>query len=153
MILTRRLRSPLAGARHGATALAAVLLLVLAVVGVHMACSVHLDERTGGAVQAHGAHDHGGEHSRGGGPLAVHDVATGQVDVVEAGASGSAGCSDHETSPAQADPLLPSPIPATIPERTAIRLTPAVVHEDHRTASSVATAVAPSLRALGINRT
>jgi hypothetical protein len=42
---------------------------------------------------------------------------------------------------------------ATTPERTAIRLTHAAVDQDHRMASAVAMAPAPSLHALGINRT
>lgn len=154
MVLTRRLRSPLAGSRRGATAVAIVVFLVLAVVGVHLVCSTHLNEHTGGAAQALGGHGHGGEHSRGGGALAVHDVATGQVDVVEPEADGSSGCSDHDTVTAQAKPLLlPSLILATTPERAAIRLTRAAVYQDHRMTSALAKAAAPSLHALGINRT
>lgn len=150
MILTRRLRSPLAGSRLGATAVATVVFLVLAVVCVHLVCSTHLNEHTGGAAR----HGHGGEHSRGGGALAVHDVATGQVDVVEPEAGGSSGCSEHDTVTAQTQPLLlPSLVFATTPERTAIRLTHAAVYQDHRMTSALAKAAAPSLHALGINRT
>jgi hypothetical protein len=154
MILTRRFRSPLGGSRHGATAVAAVVFLVLAVVGVQLVCSIHLNVHTGGATQAHGGHDHGSEHSHGGEVLAVHDVATGQVDVVEPEPGSSSGCADHDTVTAQAQPLqLPSLVLATTPERTAIRLTHAAAHQDHRTATDVANAAAPSLHALGINRT
>jgi hypothetical protein len=154
MIVTRRLRSPLAGSRYGATAVAAVVLLVLAVVGAYLVCGMHLNEHTGGATHAHGAHGHGGEDSRADGALNVHDVATGQVDVVEPEAGGSSGCADHDTVTAHAQPLLvPFLVLATTPERTAIRLTHAAVYQDHRMTSASAKAAAPSLHALGINRT
>jgi hypothetical protein len=154
MTLTRRLRSPLAGFRHGATAVAAVVLLVLAAVGAHMVCSMHPNERTGSATHAHGGHGHGGEDSRADEALNVHDVATGQADVVKPEAGSSSGCADHDTVTAQAQPLLlPSLVLATTPERTAIRLTHAAVYQDHRMTSAVAKAAAPSLHALGINRT
>lgn len=154
MILTRRLRRLRAGSRHGATAVAAVMLLVLAFVYVHPMCSAHLNENTDGAAQAHEGRGHGGEHPHGGGEaLAVHDVAPGQTGVVERVVGGSSGCSDHETVTAKADPLLPSLVMATTPERTALRLAPAAAHQDLRTAPGVAAAAAPSLRALGINRT
>ncbi|MFD2027301.1 hypothetical protein [Promicromonospora aerolata] len=154
MILTRRLRSLMAGSRHGATAVAAVMLLVLAVVGAHKVC-VHLTEHTGGVAQAHGGHGHGGEHSRGGGAMAVHAVATGRVDVVEPETDGSSGCADHDTVTAQAQPLLlpSSLVLAASPERTAIRLPRAAVYQDHRITSALARAAAPSLHALGIDRT
>lgn len=74
--------------------MAAVVLLVLAIAGAHLVCSMHLNEHTAGATHALGAHGHGGEHSRGGGVLAVHDVATGRVpgpsDDVRLGRSGCA---------------------------------------------------------------
>ncbi|GAB2474426.1 hypothetical protein GCM10027063_14280 [Promicromonospora xylanilytica] len=134
--------------------MAAVVLLVLAVSGVQLVCSMHLNQHPGGAAHAHGGHGHGGEHSSGGGALAVHDVATGQADVVEPEADGTPGCSGHDTVTAQSDPiLLPSPVLAATPEFTAIRLTPAPVYQDHRVASALAAAAAPSLYALGINRT
>lgn len=154
MVLTRCLRMPLAGSRHGATAVAAIVLLVLAVVGVYPVCSTHLNEYTGGASQSGGEHGHGGEHSRGGGILAMHDVATGQADIVEPEAGGSSDCSEHDTVTPQSEPLrLSSLVLATTPERTGIRLPRAAVYQDHRTASALAEAAAPSLHALGINRT
>ncbi|GAB2487375.1 hypothetical protein GCM10027063_31280 [Promicromonospora xylanilytica] len=137
--------------------MAAVVFLVLAVVGVQLVCSIHLNEHTGGGAQAHGGHGHGHEHSHGGEVLAVHDVPTGQVEVVEreaGGSSGSSGCSEHDTVTARAQPLLqPSLVLATTPERTAIRLTQTAVFQDHRITSASAKAAAPSLHALGINRT
>ncbi|MEU4362224.1 hypothetical protein [Promicromonospora sp. NPDC023987] len=134
--------------------MAAVVFLVLAVVGVQLACTMHLNQHAGGAAHAHGGHGHAGEHSSAGGALAVHDVATGHVDVVEPEAGGASGCSEHDTVTAQSEPLLlPSPVLATTPESPAIRLTPAAVYQDHRMASALSGAAAPSLHALGINRT
>ena len=155
MILSRRLRSLLAGSRHGVTALVAGVLLVLAAVGVHTMCSAHQHEQKGGAAQAHGGHGHGGESPRSDGEaLAAHDVMTDQVDVAEPGVGGSSGCSDHDTVTVQSDQLLlSSPVLVTTPERTAIRLAPAVAHQDYRSASGVAATATPSLRALGISRT
>lgn len=146
MNVTRRLRSLLAGARHGMSAVVAVMFLVLTVAGVHAVCSVHLDEHTHGA-----AHSHGDD----GAPAAHGEVrATAvQADALEPVGGSSSGCSDHERVTAQSDPLLlPAPVLATMPEPTAVRLAPTVVHRDHRTASTV-TASAPSLHALGISRT
>jgi hypothetical protein len=155
MNLKRCFRSLLAGSLHGATVVVAAMLVVLTVVGVHMTCSVHVTEQTHGAEQAHGGYGHSGAHQRSSGEaLAVHGVATVQADVVEPVVGGSPACSDHDAVTVRSDPLLlPSRVLATTPERIAIRLTPAVVHLDHRTASGLVAAAAPSLRALGINRT
>lgn len=134
MVLTHRRSTPLAGSGHGATAVAAVVFLVLAVVGVHLVCSMQLNEHTGGVTQTHVEHHQG--------------------DVVEPEASGSSDCSEHDTVTVQSEPLLlPSLVLATVPERTAICRTPAAVHQDHQMSSALVRAAAPSLHALGINRT
>ena len=125
-----------------------VMFLVLAVVSVHVLCSVHLDEHAHTGAQA----------SDGGEVLAAHDVASAQDAagevVPEPLGGGSHGCSDHRAVTAQCDPILPAPLVlAAVPERTVQRIAPAAVHQDHRTATSVAVAAAPSLHALGISRT
>ncbi len=140
MSLTRRLRPLLAGTRRGSVSVLTVMLLVLTVVSVHALCSVHVDTHDGGEV------------------LAAQGVASTQdpaVEVVPEPLGGAShGCSDHHSVTVRCDPVLPpSLVLAALPERTVQRLAPAAVHQDHRTASSVATAAAPSLHALGISRT
>ncbi|MFD2795199.1 hypothetical protein ACFS27_16695 [Promicromonospora vindobonensis] len=155
MHLTRRFRSLRTGSRHGATAATAVMLLVLAVSGTHLACSVHLDEHPGGATHAHGGHGHAGAHARSGGEApAIDHVTTVRADAVEPAVGGSSECSERDTVTAQSGSLLlPFPVLATAPEPTAIWLALPVVHTNHQTASGVAAAAAPSLHALGISRT
>lgn len=148
MGLTRHLRSLLAGPRRGAASVLTVMFLVLAVVSAHVLCSVQLDGETHSGAQA----------PDGGGQLAVYDVASAHdavVEVVPEPLGGdSHGCSDHHPVTTRCDPVLPPPLVlAVMPERTVQRLAPAVVHQDHRAASSAATAAAPSLHALGISRT
>ncbi|WP_146197309.1 hypothetical protein [Promicromonospora sp. AC04] len=146
MSLTRRLHPFLAGPRRGSVSVLTVMLLVLAAVTVHALCSFHLDPHT--SAQAHD----GGE------VLAAQGVANTQdaaVEVVPEPLGGAShGCSDRHSAAVQCDPVLPpSLVLAALPEPAVQRLAPVTVHRDHRTASSVAVAAAPSLHALGISRT
>lgn len=150
MNLTRRFRTARAGSRYGATAVMTFMLLVMAVVGATLTCSVHVGEHAHDVGQLHsGAQPHSGGEVQ-----AVHDAAIDEVDAVELVGGSSPGCSDHDTVPAQSFSLSPPPsLLATMPERTISWLAPVVVRLDHRPNSSVAVAAAPSLHALGISRT
>lgn len=132
---TRRLRSLLAGTRRGSVSVLSVMIVALALVSVHVLCSVHLDRSDAG-------HGHG--------PAAGVAAETGSVPLGDE----SHGCGDHHSASAQCDPVLPSPVvSAVLPERTVQRTAPAAAYQDHRTADGVATPVPPSLHALGISRT
>ncbi|MGW2092592.1 hypothetical protein [Promicromonospora sukumoe] len=141
MGLTRHLRSHPAGTRPGSAGALTVMFLVLAVAGVHAVCGVHVDTHDG--AQAH----HAGAH-----------VASTQDAVVETApeplGGGSHGCSDQHDLTARCDPVLVSSgFLSALPDRGAQRHAPAVVDQEHRTATSVADAEPPSLHALGISRT
>ncbi|MBO0609130.1 hypothetical protein [Myceligenerans salitolerans] len=126
------------------------VLLVLTVVGAALTCDVHANEHAHDVGQLYGAAE---SHGRGA-AQATYDVAIDDVDTVAPVGGGSPGCSDHDTVTAQSFPLSPPPpVLATMPERTAFRLAPVLVRLDHRPASGVAAARAPSLHALGISRT
>lgn len=147
MSLTCRLRSLLAAVRPGSTGVLSVMFLVLAVVSVHALCSVHVDEPQPGAGHTHGTSA----------VLAV-DLAGALEPAVEAEpeplGGGTHGCGDHHTATAQCDPVLPAPLDlAVMPEPAAQRLAPAAAQQDHLALTSVVTAPAPSLHALGISRT
>ncbi|WP_026365611.1 hypothetical protein [Promicromonospora sukumoe] len=139
---TRRLRSLLAGTRRGPVSVLSVMFVALALVSVHVLCSVHLDQ--GGAGHGHGE------------VSAATAAAAAVVPGTESEPLGdeSHGCGDHHSASAQCDPLVPSPVvSAVLPERTVQRTTPAAAYLDHRTPDGVATPVPPSLHALGISRT
>jgi hypothetical protein len=131
------------------------MLLVLAVGGTHVACSVHLNEHSGSATHAHGGYGHGGAHAHSGGEAPATDhVTTVRADAFEPVVDSSSECSGHDKVTAQPDPpLLPFPVLATAPEPSAIWLAPPDVHKHHQPASCRAAAAAPSLHALGISRT
>ncbi|MFE7509208.1 hypothetical protein [Promicromonospora sp. NPDC057488] len=141
----RRLRSLLAGTRRGPVSVLSVMFVALALVSVHVLCSVHLERNDAG-------HGHG--------EVAITtEVAAAAATAVPGTSSAplgdeSHGCGDHHSTSAQCDPLLPSPVvSAVLPERTVQRTAPAAAYPDHRTADGVATPVPPSLHALGISRT
>jgi hypothetical protein len=148
MDLTRRLRSLLADPRHAVVGAVAVMALVLVAVGVHVLCSVHLDEHpheagaADGVVAQHGAHGTEGSH------VEVAAAAAGPLD------HHAHGCSEHGAVSAQWDPVRPLPQgPAVVPVLAAQWPVPVMVHHDKRVPSGVAVASAPSLHALGISRT
>lgn len=147
MSLTRRLRSLLAAVRPGSTGVLSVMVLVLAVMSVHVLCSVHLDEPPPGAGHAHTTSA----------AFAVDLASAPQTasEVVPAPlGGGSHGCGDHHTATAQCEPVLPAPLLlAVMPEPAVQRLAPAAAQQDQRPLSSVVNAAAPSLHALGISRT
>lgn len=140
MSLTRRLRSLLADPRRESASILTVMFLVLTVVGVHVLCSVHLDERLDGLDGQGASHSHGAAvHAAG------HDSEHG---------GGSHGCADHHRVAAQCDPLRPAaPAPAVTPELAVQWLVPAPASHEPLTRSSVTLPTAPSLTALGISRT
>ena len=136
---TRRLRSLLAGTRRGSVGVLSVMFVALALVSVHVLCSVHLERNDAG-------HGHG--------EVSAATEATVPGTDSEPLGDESHGCGDHHSTSAQCDPLLPSPVvSAVLPERTVQRTAPAAAYLDHRTADGVATPVPPSLHALGISRT
>ncbi|MFI2488989.1 hypothetical protein ACH47X_18920 [Promicromonospora kroppenstedtii] len=137
---TRRLRPFLAGARRGSMSVLSVMFVALALVSVHVLCSVHLD-------RGHAGHGHGEVP-------AVVSAAPVPGTASEPLGDESHGCGDHHSTSAQCDPLRPSPVvSAVLPERTVQRTAPAAAYLDHRTADGVAAPVPPSLHALGISRT
>jgi hypothetical protein len=149
---TRRARSLLADPRRELASVLTVMALVLAVMGMHVLCSAHLDERARAAATVDNV---AAQH-------AVQDTTT-QVTVgshtAAAGiAPGPLGddphCSGHRTVTAQSDPvLLPPQGPAVVPDLAAQWLVPDMPHHGPRTSSGVAAVAAPSLHALGISRT
>ncbi|MFI8526672.1 hypothetical protein ACIGB8_19605 [Promicromonospora sukumoe] len=148
---TRRPSSQLAGPRHGLAGAWAVLLLALAVVSVHVLCSVHLDEQAQGAGHSHAASalvsvDEAADEAAG--------DAVGAPAVPEPAGGDSHGCSDHHQATAECDPVLPVPAgSAVLPDLTVRWQVPEAAHHASRVGPNGTVAAAPSLHALGISRT
>ena len=120
-----------------------VMFVALALVSVHVLCSVHLD-------RGHAGHGHGEVPAVVSAAPAATVPGTGSEPLGDE----SHGCGDHHSTSAQCDPLRPSPVvSAVLPERTVQRTAPAAAYLDHRTADDVAAPAPPSLHALGISRT
>lgn len=160
MHLTHRARSLLAGPRREFGAVLAIMALVLAVIGVHVVCSVHLDERAGGAGHAHQA----GAEASGHHVVAAidhHEVAAGMELAAGVGTEAAVEplvadphCADHGTVTAHGDPVRAVPQgPAVVPDLAVRWLVPALADHEPSTPSGVAAVAAPSLHALGISRT
>lgn len=147
MDLTPRASSPFAASRRRLAHVLAVMTLVLAVAGVHVVCSVHLDEHTHAAV---------GEHGVAVSDLhAVADVGPAVAEVSsEPAGDGAHGCADHGTTAGQSDPVRPAPQgPAPVPALAVRWLVPDLARNAPQVVANVTSARAPSLHALGICRT
>ena len=147
MSMTRRFSLQLADPRRGLAGAWAVVLLALAVVSVHVLCSVHLNEQTRGNGHSHAASA----------LVSVDESAdgtAGMLAVPEPVGGDSHGCSDHHKATAECDPVLPTlPGSAVLPDLTVRWHVPEMAHHESRARSDGTVTAAPSLHALGISRT
>lgn len=147
MRLTHHLRRLLAGPRRETASVLTIMLLVLAVVSVHVLCSVHLDAPAQSAGHSHQAVQ-GSPQEPATVPTFVVEAAPGPMG------SGSHGCSDHHSATVQCDPVTPTPPgPAVAPDLAVQWLVSDVAHREPAARQFGTVAAAPSLHALGISRT